>query len=719
MKRLFHKNKRTDSSVSQPQTPSPAPHDAQTPSPQPPNSHGASPSPHGQAQRQQYQQQQFQQQGYNPQQWQGQLPQGPPGQQYVLVPVPVEALHQQQQRPGLPRPPRVQDVGNAIGWSVAMPSFDTAYILHFADYLSSSSSASKEAAKALIKEFKHATPTAQERAVRLTGLLVQNTNDHFKEQVAGKKFLAAITDMVANPSTAPAVKVMVFRVLSPLAFDAHSTPALRPVGDTFTRLLQDPKTSLQSFPNDLDATSPAYQPGGAPLDPDDPLLRPEALLSQSGRRGSRRPRVDRFPTGIEQMRDLRRRAVEGKSWAAMLSEAVALAGDENEPSRGGGKGKGSRKKWEDMTSEEKEMAQVRGEGPDGIEVVGGADEEVEVREGLEANEVVQEFHSKCLEAQDFLSTNLDWASVQASQSRAEADADATSPAQTPQISEPNGAGDQSHLASNNPFAAVVANGGVIPEDLRNKVTEEEEVLSEMLSAMTEISDALHLYAHRLSHSRQTAQEDAELAAALDRSRSENRVDRFAGQHGGYDHAADRSHDYGEGGSSAAPAADPFGDYGAASSAFGAPGAHTGGSGVAAASPYDGLEALEGLSLGHSSTPQHHPSSGLTQSPAFSSSNPYASLSAGGDANGYQVPDRANAYSPELQPPQGQTESSFLREYVPIQPSQKALGKLRRVSQGAEPESDPAERQEQLEAALREKYERNYREEQERREREGQ
>lgn len=115
MKRLFHKNKRTDSSVSQPQTPSPAPHDAQTPSPQPPNSHGASPSPQGQAQQQQYQQQQFQQQGYNPQQWQGQLPQGPPGQQYVLVPVPVEALHQQQQRPGLPRPPRVQDVGNAIG----------------------------------------------------------------------------------------------------------------------------------------------------------------------------------------------------------------------------------------------------------------------------------------------------------------------------------------------------------------------------------------------------------------------------------------------------------------------------------------------------------------------------------------------------------------------------------------------------------------------------
>lgn len=81
-------------------------------------------------------------------------PAAPPG----MVPV------QGQQGAFVPRPPRVQDVGNAIGWSVAMSAFDYGYLLELADYLASSASASKDAAKALAKEFKvspaHPTVTA-------------------------------------------------------------------------------------------------------------------------------------------------------------------------------------------------------------------------------------------------------------------------------------------------------------------------------------------------------------------------------------------------------------------------------------------------------------------------------------------------------------------------------------------------------------------------------
>ncbi|BGP51406.1 hypothetical protein JCM10450v2_007348 [Rhodotorula kratochvilovae] len=714
MKRLFGKNKRSDSQNTPPSSSTP-PRDAHTP----PSRTGASPALAQPPQQQQWQQPQ-QQQAY-----------GPPGQQYVLVPVPVQALQQgggfAQGRGGggVPRPPRVQDVGNAIGWSVAMPSFDWTYVLALGDRLSANQGASKDAMKALIKEFK-------ERAVRLTGLLWSNTNDKFKEQIASKKFLTAITDLVASPSTPPQVKAMVYRVLSPLAFDSQSNPTLRPITETFNRLLSDPNTSLQSFPHELDVSLPAFQPNGAPLAPDDPLLRPEALLSGSSRRS--RPQMERFPTGIEQMRDLRRRAVEGRGWAGMLSEAVALAGDEPAP-RDVGRGK----KWEEMNSEEKEAAQARGEGPDGIVAEG---QEVEVREGLEANEVVQEFHSRCLEAQEFLSTNLDWASVQAEQSRTKADAE-PAPAPAPAPAAPQG--EQPHLASNNPFAAVVA-GGEVP-GRRSGATEEEEILSEMLGAMTEISDALHLYALRLSHSRQSAQEDAELAAALDRSRADNRFDRFAPEW-------DRSRDYGEGGSGA-PSRDPFADAdepqrepkgkGKARESLnpyanylGAPAEQHAGStadapAASTASPYDGLEALEGLGgLSLSSPPaasqsqqyqQQHGAFGQQQplgSGGFSSSNPYASLSSAPAANsngGYTVPDGADSYPRELAPPLGTTESTFLREYVPVQPSAKALGKLRRVSVGGDDQS-PEDRQHQLEDALREKYERNYQEEQERRERDG-
>ncbi|GAA6055027.1 hypothetical protein JCM3770_006701 [Rhodotorula araucariae] len=715
MKRLFGKAKRTDSQHTPPALSTP-PSEAHTP----PARTTASP------------------------------PLAQPPQQYVLVPVPVQAIQQGgglvpvQGGGGVPRPPKVQDVGNAIGWSVAMPSFDWTYVLALGDYLSASNSASKDATKALIKEFKHATPHAQERAVRLTGLLWSNTNERFKDQIASKKFLAAITDLVSDSSTAPQVKAMVFRVLSPLAFDSQSNPTFRPITETFNRLLSDPKTSLQSFPHELDVSLAAFQPNGAPLAPDDPLLRPEALLSQSPRRA--RPQLERFPTGIEQMRDLRRRAVEGRAWAGMLSEAVALAGDEPAP-RNLGRGK----KWEEMNSEEKEAAQARGEGPDGMVAEG---QEVEVREGLEANEVVQEFHSRCLEAQEFLTSNLDWASVQAEQSRTKADAeDAASPAPSP-LTPAAAPGEQPHLASNNPFAAVVA-GREVP-GRRSGATEEEEILSDMLGAMTEISDALHLYALRLSHSRQTAQEDAELATALDRSRADNRFGRFA-----HPHEHDERHrrqGYGEGGSGTPPSRVPFAGEDAAREAqraadrtgmapaslnpyatyLGTPVAAQADSapdaaGAAAASPYDGLEALEGLgglSLSSASAPQpqlsqdqrqfgdigqHQPGSG-----GFFSANPYASLSsapAGSPGGGYAVPDGDEPYPRTLAPPLGTTESSFLRDYVPVQPSAKALGKLRRVSVGGDDQS-PEDGQNQLEDALRERYERNYLEEQERRGRDG-
>jgi len=338
----------------------------------------------------------------------------------------------------------------------------------------------------------------------------------------------------------------------------------------------------------------------------------------------------------------------------------------------------------------------------------------------------QEFHTRCLEAQDFLSTNLDWASVQAEQSRQKADAEAAS-APAPAAHPPVAAGEAPHLASNNPFAAVVA-GGEVPGN-KGGATEEEEILSEMLGAMTEvrrpvpspsplrprdaelilvrslvsqISDALHLYALRLSHSRQTQQEDAELAAAIDRSRSDDHFNRFKHDEPEVDYA------HGEGGSGA-PSRDPFGDVDglggahqpqqdkgkareslnpyssyldsaashpppAPSQAYVQPQA----SQPSAASPYDGLEALEGLGgLSFSSSPAA-PASGpageqyddFGSSPArptsggFSSSNPYAS------------------YSSQPGGLRERSDSAFLREYVPEQPSQKALGKIRRVSQGA-------------------------------------
>ncbi|GAA5888424.1 hypothetical protein JCM6882_008615 [Rhodosporidiobolus microsporus] len=796
MKRLFNKAKRQDSHTNG--SGSAFPPTASTPSsdytagtPPPPPAGSASPHPHphsGAPSPGSGHLQQQHQQGYHPQQQQQQFQYGPDGQAYMLVPVPVGMAQGGQQQGyavgpggmarggggrgagGLPRPPRVQEVGNAIGWSCAMPTFDWGYVLALADHLSQGGDPKKkgpaeEAAKALRKEFKHATPTAQERAVKLTFLLARNSDTKFRQQIASKKFSSAVQDLVNRPETDPRVKDMVFRVLSPLAFEYQDDPTLSPLSTLFAKLLP----ALSTYPTSLDPSSASLQPSGAPLSESDPLLRPEGLLTNSSSRNRRREGGGgAFPSSVEQMRDLRRRAVEGKEYAGMLQEAVA-----------------------------------------GVEREGRVGE-------VEGDEIVQEFYHQTLSAQEFLSTNLEWASVQAEQSRARKEAEQQQGQQ--QQGPETGADEWTDVE-----ARERAQARADEEVREGKTTEEEDIFAELLAASTEISDALHHY-HRLltSHTR-TQQEDADLAAAFERSRAETRFDRFGAADHLHAHEAERSHDYGEGGSGAASGAgspnplqpqggyavdeeitpvpvkadkgkgrvrtslNPYASYmedasrSSSPAAFGAsppppvasaasgdngheqrrgdesqeraeyhPQHHPATTATAAAAaddPYGGLDAFaEGLSLsdrGHgqgangvvqNGHANYAAPSGPPQQPHFSSSNPYAALSlsnshpashdsyspsaAAAAASPFDDPSpaafsaSAGASSP-LDPPTGTTESAFLREFVPEGPSEKALGKLRRVSV-RENSMDAAQQQQRLEEALREKYHRNYEEEQERR-----
>jgi hypothetical protein len=114
------------------------------------------------------------------------------------------------------------------------------------------------------------------------------------------------------------------------------------------------------------------------------------------------------------------------------------------------------------------------------------------------NDDAQEIHAKLLEVQDFLTSNLEWAAAQAAQSRTRADAEQSSnTAQTAApapaaatASQGQGQGQASdvHLASNNPFAAVLS--GDVPisalTESNKSTTEEEDILSEILTATPEV-----------------------------------------------------------------------------------------------------------------------------------------------------------------------------------------------------------------------------------------
>ncbi|GAA5990346.1 hypothetical protein JCM10908_007327 [Rhodotorula pacifica] len=688
--------------------------------------------------------------------------------------VPVQGL----QGAFVPRPPRVQDVGNAIGWSVAMNTFDYAYLLELADYLASSANASKEAAKALTKEFKHASPPAQERAVRLTGILFRNTDTRFRQQVAQKKFLAALTGLVSSPTSPPPVKLMVFRVLSPLAYETRNDSDLSSITHAYDSLLSDPKTRPTPETLGAEGYDPAlFPPHGAPLDPDDPLLRPEALLANGTGGRARRPRPERFPTGLEQMQDLRKRAIEGRGYAAMLTDAVINAEEEEDKER-------RRRSAEGLPA-----VPLPTHGEDG--------QEREVRTGLEANEVVQEIHAKLLEVQDFLTSNLEWAAAQANQSRAKADAEVSShqpslpPAQQQPVVDPDVAANV-RLASNNPFAAVLSGDVPLPpaNGPTKTTTEEEDILSEILTATPEISEALESYATRLAHARERANEDAELATAMARSVADTRVDRYRlEQESRYRSDTMRTHDYMEGVSGDHPpaamtaeeyerrqqeendAADAAGDarapYDSRAAFFGQPQSREAVP-VSSASPYDGLEALAGLtfdppsaaaagnngnsglanstvaedpffsSVASQTTPTSRPRSQEVPSRnAFAPTNPYASYANSSPARSYANYEPATdsiregyeaSHTSPLRPvgptfdlqtglrERSETDASMRSSFIPEAPSAKALGKLRRVSVGQSADEERArQQQEQLEEAMRERYRLNRETELQRRE----
>lgn len=255
---------------------------------------------------------------------------------------------------------------------------------------------------------------------------------------------------------------MVLRVLSPLAFDYQvgSVRLSRSISCAHP-LIQQRDAELSPITGLFNKLKPADWPvNGLPLDPSDPLLTPTVDLRNNlgtPRHRVREPR--RLPTTSEQMKDLRREAEQARGNARLLSEAVAFASPDEE---------------------------------------------------LASNEIVQEFHAKCFASQEILTNNLQWATVQAEQSRAAADSQQPSrsssgrsdshPAPSPpppQNPHPlsNGATDEireivvarnsPQLSSNNPFAPIVSGDQAMPPHVSIE-TEEEKTLSILLAAYSEV-----------------------------------------------------------------------------------------------------------------------------------------------------------------------------------------------------------------------------------------
>lgn len=235
---------------------------------------------------------------------------------------------------------------------------------------------------------------------------------------------------------------------------------------------------------------PDWPTNGAPLDPEDPLLTPTAdpRLNTQQQRLSRPKPPHRVPTTSEQLEDLRLEAEQAKGYAQMLSESLAYAGQDDD---------------------------------------------------LYENELVMEFHAKCLSAQEHLSDNLQWATVQAEQSRQAAHdeaqsseqssaAEATIPSEALQQFDTVSDAPIPQLSSNNPFAPIVQGRQPMPavpapgaNSGKGEETREERTLSVVLLAYSDLAEALSAFE---SHAR-TRRERQEVREVEERSRDETRFNR--------------------------------------------------------------------------------------------------------------------------------------------------------------------------------------------------
>ncbi len=144
--------------------------------------------------------------------------------------------------------------GSRVGWlsANAVQDQDWMEILPLIDMVSQSDAASKEAARALRKEFKYGSVDAQRRAVRTWALLTLNATDRFRQHVASKRFLDAVEDTVASSKTPLSVKETMLRVLGVLAFEFRDEPELAAITKCWNRVKpSDRPKDGEALENDL------------------------------------------------------------------------------------------------------------------------------------------------------------------------------------------------------------------------------------------------------------------------------------------------------------------------------------------------------------------------------------------------------------------------------------------------------------------------------------
>ncbi|EPQ30630.1 uncharacterized protein PFL1_01531 [Pseudozyma flocculosa PF-1] len=394
-----------------------------------------------------------------------------------------------------------------VGWLCAQQTAadDWEVVLSLAEAVSYSEAASKEAARALRKEFKYGTMPAQKRAARVWAVLTMNSSDRFKLQIASKRFLDVVEETISSPKTPLSVKETMLRVLGVLAYEFRTDSELSSVTRCWNKVKpSDRPIGGEALSPDLEEFSLAGGGGGGGANEVQPSFARQASNHEQWQPRSGAMMADMAAADADAPPPLLRPHMDRNH--ASFDRRHAAPSHASGPTAAAAR---TTTALPPMQPFDRHPADVPSPGSFGAMPTLDADvrklhEECQIarsnanvlietmlNEGMRPDtlELIDEFHRKAVDSQEFLMSQVPWASAQADRSR--------------------DAPDQERAAT-----------GAAPP---SESTWQERLLSDLLESHGRCVEA----ARMVDEARQQAEADEEERRVTELSKVEVRVDRSA------------------------------------------------------------------------------------------------------------------------------------------------------------------------------------------------
>ncbi|WVQ68769.1 uncharacterized protein L199_006978 [Kwoniella botswanensis] len=295
--------------------------------------------------------------------------------------------------------PQPNDAGSAIRWLCSMPDPPPANIYDVCDRIHKSEGVegiTKDAARAIRKEFKHGNEAERRNAAKVWLYLMRNVSGKgFRQHASSKKFLSALEPILLAPATKPLVSQPTYKlltdILSDLTFSYGQEKGCEGLGELWKKVKLPQESEI-----------------GNPLPVDHPIFSPEPFYAQRHNQTYSNPQS--FPGS---------RRPSSPSLSQLPLQQTNQGYPPALPQRGASPGHYGGPRYADLPSHGEDLRRLIDECTAAKESARVLSEALVFTkpEELEHKPVIEEFYRKVFLAHESLTNQMDWAQAEAARSR--------------------------------------------------------------------------------------------------------------------------------------------------------------------------------------------------------------------------------------------------------------------------------------------------------------